>query len=300
MSTNAGVLTQGDVDFTFFDKAHLPIREILAKMGWVQFCEYKAKFYPQLVRTFYPNMKTSNDYMIKSRIGRRQVVITSQLLSEKLGLPLLEPTVTLGEKVQTWPFDKLVVLNSFRRGNTLLIYPRGPSDTEFKIVSHLLHRIVHRVIVPRKGSKNYVTVLDMYILGALMTDEKISLPYLIIAHMMTYARTGRHLPYGHILARFFEEAGGVRYGGYEDPHPSNPDEPFDAHEYLDYSFTCLQGDANEDQGVAPGNEEVHQEIPTPQAPQPTPQPFSHAYIPQTYYGMALPPYMPPYAIYLSA
>ncbi|KAK9105005.1 hypothetical protein Scep_021849 [Stephania cephalantha] len=263
-------------------------------MGLVQFCEHKAKFYPQLVHTFYSNMKTSNDCTIKSRIERRQVVITPQLLSEKLGLPLLKPTVTLGEKVRTWPFDKLVV------------------------------------ILPRKRSKNYVTVLDMYIIGALMTEEKISLPYFIIAHMTTYGGTDRHLPYAHIMRRFFEEVGvdltaggrsldtrvtirdttlykmkyryihaerrwireadilqGVQYGEYEDPHPSDPDKPFDAYEYLNYSFTYPQGDAKEDHGVALGNEEVHQEIPAPQAPQPTPQPFPHAYIPQTYYWMTL-------------
>ncbi|KAK9083726.1 hypothetical protein Scep_030197 [Stephania cephalantha] len=103
-SLDAGVLTSGDVAFTFFDEAHLPIREILAKTGWVQFCEHKATFYPQL------------------------------------------------------------------------------------------------------------------------------------------------------------------YGEYEDPHSSNLDEPFNAREYLDYSFTYPQGDANEDHGVAPGNEEVHQEIPALQAP----------------------------------
>ncbi|KAK9089121.1 hypothetical protein Scep_028203 [Stephania cephalantha] len=93
---------------------------------------------------------------------------------------------------------------------------------------------------------------------------------------------------------------GVKYGGYEDPHPSDPDEPFNAREYLDYNFTYLHGDANEDHGVTPGNDEVHQEILAPQAPQPTPQPFPHAYIPQTYYGMPPPPDMPPYAIYLFA
>ncbi|KAK9166758.1 hypothetical protein Scep_001949 [Stephania cephalantha] len=52
----------------------------------------------------------------------------------------------------------------------------------------------------------------------------------------------------------------VEYGGYEDLHPSNPDEPFNAREYLDYSFTYQKGAADEDHGVAPGNEEFHQEI----------------------------------------
>ncbi|KAK9166418.1 hypothetical protein Scep_001609 [Stephania cephalantha] len=131
-STESGVLTPGDVDFALFDTARLPIREILAKMGWVQFCEYKMKF------------------------------------------------------------------------------------------------------------------------------------------STTY------------------------------PHPSDLDEPFDVREYLDYSFTYQHGAADEDHGVAPGNEEVQQEIPAPPAPQTIPSPFLHAYIPQTYYGIASPLDMPSYAAYLSA
>ncbi|KAK9089137.1 hypothetical protein Scep_028219 [Stephania cephalantha] len=259
----------------------------------------------------------------------------SSISSEKLGLPLLEPTIILGEKVRSWPFDKLAVLNSFCRGNALLIYPRGPSDTEFKIVPHLLHRIVHIIVLPRKGSKNYLIVLDMYILGAQMTDEKTSLPHLIIAHMMTYAGTNRHLPYAHLLTYFFDKVGvdlttggrsldtretigdttlhnirytyihaerrwiregdiphGMQYGGYKDPHPSDPDEPFDEHDYIDYSFIPQHGDT-EDYGVTHSNKEVHQEILAPHAPQPNPQPCPHDYIPQTFYGMVPPPDMPP-------
>ncbi|KAK9162932.1 hypothetical protein Syun_003834 [Stephania yunnanensis] len=64
--------------------------------------------------------------------------------------------------------------------------------------------------------------------------------------------------------------------------------------------THVEGAADEDHGVAPGNEEVHQEIPAPPALQPIPPPFLHAYIPQTYYGMAPPPDKPPYTIYLFA
>ncbi|KAK9140397.1 hypothetical protein Scep_010078 [Stephania cephalantha] len=108
--------------------------------------------------------------------------------------------------------------------------------------------------------------------------------------------------YIHAERRWIREADipqGVHYGDYEDLHPSDLNETFDACEYLDYSFTYPQGDANEDHGIAPSNEEVHQQIRAPHALQATPQPFTHAYI-QTYYGMAPPPDMPPYAIYISA
>ncbi|KAK9166511.1 hypothetical protein Scep_001702 [Stephania cephalantha] len=54
------------VDFYFFDKAHLPVNEVLGNMGWMQFCYYKAKYYPPLVRVFYSNMKMINDFTIRS------------------------------------------------------------------------------------------------------------------------------------------------------------------------------------------------------------------------------------------
>ncbi|KAK9125571.1 hypothetical protein Scep_014417 [Stephania cephalantha] len=89
----------------------------------------------------------------------------------------------------------------------LTVYPSGPTDTNFKIVPYLLHRVLHKVILMRSGSKNYFTVLDMYILEAPMRDIKISLPHIIISHITSSSSTDRHLPYAHLLTHFFEEVG---------------------------------------------------------------------------------------------
>ncbi|KAK9104548.1 hypothetical protein Scep_021392 [Stephania cephalantha] len=63
-----------------------------------------------------------------------------------------------------------------------------------------------KVILLRNGSKNYVNVLDMYILKALKRDIHISLLHIIISHMTSSYSTDRHLSYAHLLTHFFDEA----------------------------------------------------------------------------------------------
>ncbi|KAK9166622.1 hypothetical protein Scep_001813 [Stephania cephalantha] len=73
-------------------------------------------------------------------------------------------------------------------------------------VPHLLHKVLHKVILPRSGSKNYVTSLDMFVLGHLLREIPLSLPHLIIGYMTSTCSSSRHLPYAHIITSYVESA----------------------------------------------------------------------------------------------
>ncbi|KAK9132852.1 hypothetical protein Scep_012380 [Stephania cephalantha] len=122
-----------------------------------------------------------------------------------MDLPLHTPTLTLTRKILEWSFNRIEVLNSFTRSDQkIIVCPSVVADSNFKLVMHLLHKILHKVLLAQGGSKNYVTLLDMYVLGALIREILISLLLIIIAHMTSTSGSGRHLPYAQIMTSLFE------------------------------------------------------------------------------------------------
>ncbi|KAK9157557.1 hypothetical protein Scep_004131 [Stephania cephalantha] len=71
---------------------------------------------------------------------------------------------------------------------------------------YLLHRVLHKVILPCGGSKNYVTLLDMFVLEHLLREIPLSLPRLIIGYMTSTCSSGCHLPHAHIITSYLESA----------------------------------------------------------------------------------------------
>ncbi|KAK9135375.1 hypothetical protein Syun_014705 [Stephania yunnanensis] len=292
--TDAKIIRPAIVDVAFFDKVFLPIREILDAAGWTNFCTFRANYNSPLVRVFYSNLETTNQFILRSSVGSRAIEITPENLAQRFNLPLHPPSTTVVCKFLSWPFDRLDVLNSFLRSKSnLTVYPTGITDTDFKLVPHLLHKVLHKVILPRGGSKNYVTLLDMFILGHLFLMLPLSLPHILIGYMTSTCSAGRHLPYAHIITSYLESAqvdlalGGrplsvfdsidmatlkamkyryirerkqwtrddvIPYNQHHSGYEST-DDPFDAPDYLEYSYHLGDDDQADDEGEASHNDD---------------------------------------------
>ncbi|KAK9158189.1 hypothetical protein Scep_004763 [Stephania cephalantha] len=93
--------------------------------------------------------------MVWSYVGGCIIEIISHLQADLLDLPIHTPTTTLMGKIRKWPFNQLKVLKSFTLPNReITIYPSRVTNMNFKLVSHLLCKNLHKVILLIGGSKN--------------------------------------------------------------------------------------------------------------------------------------------------
>ncbi|KAK9157800.1 hypothetical protein Scep_004374 [Stephania cephalantha] len=61
---DAKVLKPAVEDFNFFDKAYLLVHEVLTKLSWVFFCQYKDTYNAPLIQVFYSSLATTNKFAI--------------------------------------------------------------------------------------------------------------------------------------------------------------------------------------------------------------------------------------------
>ena len=124
--------------------------------------------------------------------------------------PILDSGVVFDEN-----YNNLEALNSMCRGRARYeAYPFRVTDTHFHLIPQLLHKIITKAILPRSGSKNHVTHLDMYLMWAMMNGRRVSLPHLLIYYMAATGSTKRPMPYAHLLTQIFEDQGvNLRLGG---------------------------------------------------------------------------------------
>nr|XP_012575137.1 uncharacterized protein LOC105852882 [Cicer arietinum] len=104
---------------------------------------------------------------------------------------------------ETWYMQYMITRTSVLQ--TILINPRKPLVvSNLPPMCQIFHNICVHSIVPRAGSFEKVTELDILIIHHLLTGTPLHLSNIIFSYMLNAAIVGRSAPYGMILTKVFK------------------------------------------------------------------------------------------------
>ncbi|KEH17115.1 hypothetical protein MTR_0043s0140 [Medicago truncatula] len=176
---------------------------------WINFVSLQEHTYEDLVREFYTNLsakqkKNENENFLISFIKGVQITITQDFLSEALKIP------NEGNKVfsYSWYNDARV-----DRNQLIIKYTKENhtfNSTNLEDVPKILHNMVRSTLVPKCGSFDVVSDMDLCIIHHLITKTKLNICFLIIQHMidscLAIKQSVAGLPYGMHLTSIFQKA----------------------------------------------------------------------------------------------
>ena len=91
-------------------------------------------------------------------------------------------------------------------GNPNIQHVQKPTNTELTIESRLIHHIITHNILPRSGSYEYITYLDLLLIWCILNKIKIDLPFYIAWRMDTCVKKKNvALPYGFHITSILEK-----------------------------------------------------------------------------------------------
>ncbi|KEH15728.1 hypothetical protein MTR_0611s0030, partial [Medicago truncatula] len=185
------------------------LKKFTDPQGWTNFVSLQEHTYEDLVREFYTNLsvkqkKNENENYLISSVKGVQITITQDFLSEALNIP------NEGNKLFSflWYNDARVDRNQLiikytKENNTF-------NSTNLEDVPKILHNMVRHTLVPKCGSFDVVSDMDLCIIYHLITKTKLNLWFLIIQHMidscLAVKQSVAGLPYGMHLTSIFQKA----------------------------------------------------------------------------------------------
>lgn len=178
------------------------INQYLGFQRWEHFLNLDCLVYREKVREFYANAKFSMEPLqITFWLDGREFTITSKSLGQILNLS--DHNIHIFE--ENW-YNSLGISSHELR--TILL--KDPSLTisapNLKPMAKLLHHISCHTLLPRAGTLEKVTTGDSIILYHLLEKKSLSLPFLMIHHMINAIKADKlqtSLPYGKVLTIIF-------------------------------------------------------------------------------------------------
>ncbi|GAU26014.1 hypothetical protein TSUD_64020 [Trifolium subterraneum] len=192
---NFAELSIGEVDLVKF----------VEPFEWKSFFHIKETIYPLLVQAFYFNAKVFPEKdLITSNIKDVELVVDPYVIGSVIGIKS-EGLEVYGNdwydqvKINKEDLKKKMFTEEGAKKNAP---PSSMLKTEYK----LLHNMCQHSFLPRTGSKDKVTDLDLLMMYHMAKGVKLNLPYIILHHMIHAATSGFKkitLPYVMLLTRVF-------------------------------------------------------------------------------------------------
>jgi hypothetical protein len=169
-------------DFEDMKTRKIVIDDVMAIIGWKEFCELDEVIYPNLVQKFYSSAKVLEGHdIIICVMDQTQIIITTDVLAKVFNIP------NSGEKFygRKWydkaRVDRNTVINKiFKNVKPANNFPVTSLKNEYKI----LYNLCAHSLLPRSRNRYRVHDNDLMILHHLSRGKRINLPYLIIRHMI--------------------------------------------------------------------------------------------------------------------
>jgi hypothetical protein len=184
------------VDFPYFANHHIHIRELFEAQGWENFLSKCQIQYTTLVKHFYTHFEFIHS-KITSYVKGKSISLPHSTLASILGVPR---TGVQRYTANSWvQFEGYIPLESIRQmcGNPTIEEPYKPKIAELTLESRLIHHIIAHNILPRSGSYEYTSYLDLFILWCILNKVKLDLAFYIGWHMDTCVKKKNGaLPYG--------------------------------------------------------------------------------------------------------
>nr|XP_004500175.1 uncharacterized protein LOC101495131 [Cicer arietinum] len=176
------------------------VEEVFDKLGWTSFFRVNEPQYPRLVKAFYVacnGCKGSSGFSFVLKGVHLEVNPTT-----------LRKIIDLQDAgahyfAETWYMQYMITRTSVLQ--SILINPRKPLvASNLPPMCRIFHNICVHSIVPRAGSFEKVTELDILIIHHLLTGTPLHLGNIIFSYMLNAAIVGRSALYGMILTKVFK------------------------------------------------------------------------------------------------
>ncbi|XP_024642227.1 uncharacterized protein [Medicago truncatula] len=185
------------------------MKEFTEPQGWTNFITLQEHTYEDLVREFYTNLsvqekKNGNEKFLISSVKGVKIKMTQEFVSEAFKIP------NEGNQLYSsfW-FDESRV----NRNKLIVKYTKENhtfNSTNLEDTPKILHNMIRHCLLPRCGSFELVSDIDLCFIYHLMKKIKLNLCFFIIQHMidscLAIKQTSAGLPYGMHLTSIFQKA----------------------------------------------------------------------------------------------
>ncbi|KOM55397.1 hypothetical protein LR48_Vigan10g128900 [Vigna angularis] len=193
------VLRQKFVDLNWFTANQFQFSGQLVEQGVQHFLHLQGRYYPDMVRVFYYNLKSHNG-IVYTRVKGVDIILDNEIWTNVAHLLLLENTMNVPNDFGD--FNKILAYRSFMRN------PQQPlPNRRYLLVGNLRmeERVLHYIIVwmlcPRGTNLAQCFETDLMIMSAITQNININWASLISDTMIRAKRYDRgHLPYPLLIS----------------------------------------------------------------------------------------------------
>nr|XP_004490107.1 uncharacterized protein LOC101511498 [Cicer arietinum] len=188
------------IDLADLKQGGFKVEEMFDQLGWTSFFRINEPQYPRLVRAFYAASNGS-----KGNIGFN--IVLKEVHMEINPTTLCQILDIRDEGAycfsENW-YSQCQIIRTSVLQNTLITPPKPQVASNLLHMCCILHNICVHSIVPRAGSFEKVTKLDLLLIHHLMSGTPLHLGNIIFCFMLNAAVLGRSAPYGMILTKIFK------------------------------------------------------------------------------------------------
>ncbi|KOM48187.1 hypothetical protein LR48_Vigan07g189100 [Vigna angularis] len=231
------ILRQKFVDLNWFTTHQFQFSQQLIEQGVQHLLQLQGRYYPDLVRVFYYNLKYQNG-IIYTRVKGIDIILDNDIWTNVAHLPILENTMHVPNDFGD--FNKILAYRSFMRN------PQQPlPNRRYLLVGNLRmeERVLHYLIVwllcPRGSNLAQCFEIDLMIMSAITQNIKINWADLISDTIVRAKRYDR----GNMFVRAEDDIAQEEDASAEEdedipmPHPTNVAGP--SHPPQEYSLESI-------------------------------------------------------------
>jgi hypothetical protein len=202
------------VKFTAFPAHSFNFEELLQNSGVKDLVSEVGLIYPELVKTFYRNIKFAHDEFgdicMESCVNNTKMSIGLEDISKCLGIPNEGYEFRIGFiPSEEWKdFDTLNYFVEISRGtHDDLIGRQSQSSRVIKyaksltVSDRMLHYVLAYILVPRHSNHAQVTDFDVFLIKALKMGWDINWSYLFFYHLKHQLGLAGGLPYAYFVSK---------------------------------------------------------------------------------------------------
>ncbi|KOM26782.1 hypothetical protein LR48_Vigan317s000300 [Vigna angularis] len=169
------LIKQKFIDLSWYISYNFSFPNLIIEQGVQHLMELRGRYYPDLVRTFYYNLKI-RDGVFQTRVKGVDIVLDNDIWTNVAKVPVLEHSQTIPDDFAQ--FNKIAVYQSFlrnpRQHNARLFLAGG-----LKMEERLLHYLIVWILCPRGSNHAQCSETDLIIMYGILQSIPLNWPHLI-------------------------------------------------------------------------------------------------------------------------
>ncbi|KOM25211.1 hypothetical protein LR48_Vigan54s000800 [Vigna angularis] len=198
------LIKQKFIDLSWYTYYNFSFPNLIIEQGVQHIMELRGKYYPDLVRIFYFNLKVC-DGVFRTRVKGVDIVLDNEIWTNVAKVPVLANSQNIPNDFPH--FNKFMVYQSFlrnpRQRNNRLFLAGG-----FKMEERLLHYILVWLLCPKGSNHAQCSETDLIVMHAITQSIPLNWPHLIQTIMLKAKRSDlAPLPYPLLVSKICEYKG---------------------------------------------------------------------------------------------